>query len=71
MKFPHPIPVKELAQKLGAKLIGDESLQATGINEIHKVESGDITFVDARKYFKKSFKFIYLMFKLFLISSCY
>jgi UDP-3-O-[3-hydroxymyristoyl] glucosamine N-acyltransferase len=54
MRFSKPIPVKEIAVKTGAKLIGDDSLFATGINEIHKVEPGDITFVDNRKYFNKS-----------------
>ncbi len=54
MKFPQPIPVKDIAQKIGAKLIGNDEFQATGINELHKVENGDITFVDAKKYFKKS-----------------
>jgi UDP-3-O-[3-hydroxymyristoyl] glucosamine N-acyltransferase len=38
----------------GATLIGDDSLVATGINEIHQVEKGDISFVDAEKYYKKS-----------------
>jgi len=50
MKFPQPIPVAELAQKINATLIGDDSLMATGINEIHKVEPGDITFADSKKY---------------------
>ncbi len=54
MKFPQPISVKAIAQKIGAQLIGNENLQATGINEIHKVENGDITFVDTKRYFKKS-----------------
>jgi UDP-3-O-[3-hydroxymyristoyl] glucosamine N-acyltransferase len=54
MKFPKPIPVTELATELSAKLIGDTSLMATGINEIHKVEAGDITFSDVAKYFQKS-----------------
>ncbi len=54
MKFPQPIPVKELARKIGATLLGDDTLLATGINEIHKVCPGDITFVDNRKYFSKS-----------------
>ena len=53
MKFPNPIPVLEIARKSGATLLGDETLLATGINEIHKVEPGDITFVDNRKYFRK------------------
>ena len=54
MKLPQPIPVKEIAAKIGAKLLGDDSLLATGINEIHKVEDGDITFSDVAKYFKRS-----------------
>lgn len=54
MKFPKAIPITEIAKKIGAKIIGNEDLLATGINEIHKVEKGDITFVDVKKYFKKS-----------------
>jgi UDP-3-O-[3-hydroxymyristoyl] glucosamine N-acyltransferase len=54
MDFPHPIAVKDLARDLRAQLIGDDSLFATGINEIHKVRPGDITFADVAKYFKKS-----------------
>ena len=56
MKFPQPIPVKELAERIGAELIGSKTLKATGINEIHKVEKGDIVFVDLKKYFEKSLK---------------
>ena len=54
MKFQQPIPVTELAQQINAKIIGNEKLMATGINEIHQVEPGDITFVDVKKYFEKS-----------------
>lgn len=54
MKFLQPIPVKEIARKIGATLIGDDTLLASGINEIHKVEPGDIMFVDNQKYFKKA-----------------
>ena len=54
MKFPTPIPVIELAKKYGATLHGNKELMATGINEIHKVQPGDITFSDHPKYFKKS-----------------
>lgn len=56
MKFTTPIPVRDIAEKIGARLIGDDSLMATGINEIHQVQPGDITFVDVRKYFDKSLK---------------
>ncbi len=54
MKFPEPIAVKTIARRFGAELIGNEELLASGINEIHKVEAGDITFSDNAKYFKKA-----------------
>ncbi|MFT4665083.1 MAG: UDP-3-O-[3-hydroxymyristoyl] glucosamine N-acyltransferase [Polaribacter sp.] len=54
MKFPQPIPIKTIAKKINAEIIGDDTLLAIGINEIHKVEQGDITFVDVAKYFDKS-----------------
>jgi UDP-3-O-[3-hydroxymyristoyl] glucosamine N-acyltransferase len=54
MKFDHPIPVREIARLTGSRLIGNGELHATGINEIHKVEDGDITFVDREKYYQKS-----------------
>ncbi len=56
MKFPKPIPVKELANRINASLIGDDGLMATGINQVHQVEKGDITFVDIPKYYEKSLK---------------
>jgi UDP-3-O-[3-hydroxymyristoyl] glucosamine N-acyltransferase len=40
-----------LAEFLGAELSGDKNGQATGINEIHKVEQGDLVFVDHPKYY--------------------
>ena len=54
MRLASPISVEDLAKKIGATIIGDKTLQATGINEIHKAEAGDIIFVDLPKYFKKS-----------------
>ena len=51
MKFPSPVSIQWIADFLGAELIGDKSGQATGINEIHKVESGDLVFVDHPKYY--------------------
>jgi UDP-3-O-[3-hydroxymyristoyl] glucosamine N-acyltransferase len=56
MNFTTPIPVKELVKKFNLKLIGDGHQLASGINEIHKVRSGDITFVDIEKYYEKSLK---------------
>jgi len=54
MKFPHPITLKELAGSLGARYIGDPSHLVTGINEIHMVQQGDLTFVDHPKYYNKA-----------------
>ena len=52
MQFPSPVSVKWLAGFLGADLIGNMDGQATGINEIHKVEKGDLVFVDHPKYYE-------------------
>jgi UDP-3-O-[3-hydroxymyristoyl] glucosamine N-acyltransferase len=54
MKFTQPIAVQTLAAQYNAQIIGDDSLFATGINEIHKVEAGDIAFSDLKKYFNKT-----------------
>lgn len=51
MQFPSPVSVAWLAGFLGAELIGNKDGQATGINEIHKVEKGDLVFVDHPKYY--------------------
>jgi UDP-3-O-[3-hydroxymyristoyl] glucosamine N-acyltransferase len=56
MKFPQPVSVQEIAKKIGATILGKKDAQARGINEIHHVEAGDITFVDVKKYFNKSLK---------------
>jgi UDP-3-O-[3-hydroxymyristoyl] glucosamine N-acyltransferase len=56
MQFPQPIPITEIAASIGAEIIGDEQALAWGINEIHQVRPGDVTFVDVKKYFDKSLK---------------
>jgi UDP-3-O-[3-hydroxymyristoyl] glucosamine N-acyltransferase len=53
MQFSSPVPIEWIADFIGAKLIGDASAHATGINEIHKVEKGDLVFVDHPKYYDK------------------
>ncbi len=53
MQFPSPVSVQWLAEFLGAELVGNAGGQATGINEIHKVEKGDLVFVDHPKYYDK------------------
>ncbi len=39
---------------IGATLVGDPAIPITGLNEIHKVEPGDLTFADLPKYFRKA-----------------
>lgn len=51
MRFEKPVPVSWIAEFIGARLIGNKEGKATGINEIHKVEQGDIVFVDHPKYY--------------------
>lgn len=51
MKFEKPVSLTEVASLLQATLIGDTNGYATGINEIHKVETGDMVFVDHPKYY--------------------
>ncbi|HTE27637.1 UDP-3-O-(3-hydroxymyristoyl)glucosamine N-acyltransferase [Flavitalea sp.] len=53
MKFPSPVSIQWIAELIGAEIEGDKDRQATGINEIHKVESGDLVFVDHPKYYDK------------------
>lgn len=53
MRFPSPVSVQWLSEFLGARIKGNVSGTATGINEIHKVEPGDIVFVDHPKYYDK------------------
>ena len=53
MKFPSPVSLSWLSEFLGASLKGDVKAFATGINEIHKVEKGDLVFVDHPKYYDK------------------
>lgn len=53
MKFPSPVSLQWIADLIGARLVGNTTAQATGINEIHRVESGDLVFVDHPKYYDK------------------
>jgi len=51
MRFEQPVPVTTIAALIGAELAGNTAGMATGINEIHKVETGDLVFVDHPKYY--------------------
>jgi UDP-3-O-[3-hydroxymyristoyl] glucosamine N-acyltransferase len=51
MKFPAPVAVQWLADLIGARLVGNANGSINGINEIHRVEPGDVVFVDHPKYY--------------------
>lgn len=53
MLFDKPVPLTEIAKLIGAEIIGNADRAATGINEIHKVQEGDLVFVDHPRYYKK------------------
>lgn len=56
MKLPSPYSAEQIASLLKAKVIGNGLTTASGINEIHKVQLGDIAFVDHPKYYEKTLK---------------
>ncbi len=56
MKFPSPVAASWIAKLINAELLGNTTAEATGINEIHKVEAGDLVFVDHPKYYNKCLK---------------
>ena len=54
MKFPRIYQLQEVASIIDAKYVGDADFPVHGINEIHRVEAGDIVFVDHPKYYDKA-----------------
>ena len=54
MKLPAPIALSEIAAFIGASFQGDANFSVTGMNEIHMVMPGDLTFVDHPKYYAKA-----------------
>jgi UDP-3-O-[3-hydroxymyristoyl] glucosamine N-acyltransferase len=54
MKFTKAQNIQLLAALLNCKVKGDVDQCASGINEIHMVEHGDIVFVDHPKYYQKA-----------------
>ncbi len=56
MKFPSPVSVTWLASMIDAEVAGNTSSPVMGINEIHKVEPGDLVFVDHPKYYETALK---------------
>jgi UDP-3-O-[3-hydroxymyristoyl] glucosamine N-acyltransferase len=56
MNFEKPIDIAVLSQSYDLEILAtDSDSSIIGINEIHKVASGDITFVDVAKYYDKAF----------------
>lgn len=53
MKFPSPVSIEWIADLIGAEVLGNTSALASGINEIHRVENGDLCFADHPKYYDK------------------
>ncbi|MGB0933693.1 MAG: LpxD N-terminal domain-containing protein [Lishizhenia sp.] len=54
MKLKTKQTVEEIAALIDGNIIGDQKQIVSGINEIHRVEKGDLVFVDHPKYYKKA-----------------
>jgi len=54
MKFPQVQTLKQIAEIIGAKYIGADDFPISGTNEIHRVKSGEIVFVNHPKYYEKA-----------------
>ena len=53
MDFHKPLKLIDIASLVKGKVIGDPEAFVVGLNEIHVVRNGDITFVDHPKYYNK------------------
>lgn len=54
MNFSRPYTASEIAQLTNAKIIGNQKNTFVGMNEIHRIQTGEIVFVDHAKYYKKA-----------------
>ncbi len=54
MKFTGKYSLKEIAELIDCKYVGDPEFPVQGMNEIHVVTPGDIVFVDHLKYYDKA-----------------
>ena len=54
MRFDEPQTLSSLASLIGAEMLGPADHVVTGVNEIHKVQPGDLVFVDHPKYYQKA-----------------
>lgn len=56
MKLPFAHSLRKIASIIDREFIGHPDFLVTGLNEIHKVEEGDLMFVDHPKYYDKALK---------------
>lgn len=54
MTFNQPQTLRNIADLIGAQMIGDENFPVLGTNEIHRVKAGEIVFVNHPKYYDKA-----------------
>jgi UDP-3-O-[3-hydroxymyristoyl] glucosamine N-acyltransferase len=54
VRFAKTHTLSEIASLLGCDYLGESTLVLSGLNEIHKVNTGDIAFVDHPKYFQSA-----------------
>ncbi|MDX9942419.1 MAG: UDP-3-O-(3-hydroxymyristoyl)glucosamine N-acyltransferase [Bacteroidales bacterium] len=56
MQLNPPLSLHQVAGMIGASFDGEPGFPISGINEIHMVNEGDLTFVDHPKYYEKALK---------------
>ena len=54
MKLNNDITLADISKMINAEYEGDANMMISGLNEIHMVEPGDLTFVDHPKYYDKA-----------------
>ncbi|WP_027377796.1 LpxD N-terminal domain-containing protein [Kaistella palustris] len=54
MKFQQPQTLQTISEIIGARIIGNQNLPVFGTNEIHRVQNGEIVFVNHPKYYDKA-----------------
>lgn len=54
MRLPTPLTASEIAASINARALGNTQRLVTGLNEINRVEEGDLMFVDHPKYYGKA-----------------
>src|SRR5690606_11769363 len=54
MTFNKPQTLHTIAEIIGARMVGDADFPVLGTNEIHRVEPGEIVFVNHPKYYDKA-----------------